>query len=392
VSTESEQQIERATGVAVSARRPLRILCVNYEYPPIGGGGGRVAEDLNHALVDRGHEVHVVTLGMPDLPSFEDHGRLVVHRVRAWRRHRHYTTFAEMLTLLRPLYKKAHELATTHQYDINHTHFIVPSGVVSWRLHRETGLPYVLTVHGSDVPGYNPDRFHLPHLLIRPFWRRILNASAGVTSPSNYVSDLLHKHANTPVEVIANGYDCPEVPSDVPKQNRIIVVTRMFQRKGVQFFLRALKGLDTDWEVCIAGDGPYLPKLREEARRVAPHVKFLGFVQGKVLTDLYASAKIFVFPSIAENFPVVLLEAMNAGCAVITSDAPGCMEVVSGAGIVTPVGQAAPIRDALARLIADPEEIARLRMLGHKRVAQVATPLIAKQFEDFYNHVLAPRA
>ncbi|MCP5091798.1 MAG: glycosyltransferase, partial [Gammaproteobacteria bacterium] len=155
----------------------MKILCTSYEYPPIGGGGSNVAHPLARSLVWNGHTIDVVTSGMRDVPAYEVMDGVNVHRVRCFRRYRHYTTTAELLTYLWPAYRKARSLQDQRIYDINHTHFALPSGLVSYLLYKKTGLPYVLTIHGSDVPGYNPDRFRVAHILAQPAWRRVISNS-----------------------------------------------------------------------------------------------------------------------------------------------------------------------------------------------------------------------
>jgi len=359
----------------------VRILCMNYEYPPIGGGGGAACRDLAERLVSFGHEVDVVTSGYGDLPREEELGGVRVHRVRCIRGCRHSVTTPEMLTQILPAYRKALQLHRLRPYDINHTHFIVPTGLVSFHLKRETGLPYVLTAHGSDVPGYNPDRFRLMHVLIRPCWRRIVRNSACLVTPSHFLRRLVQERLDTPVEIIPNGIDFPPPPEGC-KKDRILLVTRMFERKGVQFFLEALDGLRTNWEVLIAGDGPYLPTLRNMARGLSGRVEFLGFVRGPRLTELYHSARIFVFPSVQENFPIVLLEAMNAGCAVITTSAMGCAEVVADAGVRVEPRNVGALRGALERLLGDEHEVDRLAHLAQQRVSQFTSESVARRYEE----------
>lgn len=356
---------------------------MTYEYPPIGGGGANVAHPLAVNLASRGNSIDVVTSGMRGIPPIERVDNIDIHRVPCIRKHRHFTTTMELMTYVWPAYRKAYSLFEQNQYDINHTHFALPSGLASYLLHKKTGLPYVTTIHGSDVPGYNPDRFRIAHILARPLWRRIISSSDKVVSASIFLKRLIQEHIDVPVEVIQNGFSPGiEARNISAKSNRILVVTRMFQRKGVQHFIDALADMDHNWEVVIAGDGPYLPKLKDQARHMNLNIRFAGFVQGRELLALYESSKIFVFPSIQENFPNVLLEAMQAGCAIITTKADGCGEVIGDAGIVTDPESPGDIRAALVSLMTDTARIQSYGDAAKKRIERFRWPRIAAQYND----------
>jgi glycosyltransferase involved in cell wall biosynthesis len=364
----------------------MRLLCINYEYPPIGGGGASVCQGLAEALVKKGYHIDVVTSGMKDLLSYEERNGVQIHRVRCIRRYRHYVTLPEMCTLILPLYRKALELIETNHYDLNHTHFVVPSGIVSYLLRRQTGLPYVITAHGSDIPGYNPDRFNFAHLLINGLWKKIIINSDGITTPSNFLKGLIQHRVEVPITVIPNGYD--SVQNGLHgKKDRILLVTRLFERKGVQFFLDAVADMQNHWEIMIAGDGPYLSTLKARARNNR-RIRLLGFVQGKALKSLYESSKIFVFPSTQENFPVVLLEAMSAGCAVITTSAQGCAEVVGDAAIKTKPGDVNSLKAAIHKLIKNNKEILRLVIMGQARACEFKWNKVAERFDRMWRQCM----
>ncbi len=361
----------------------MRILCINYEYPPVGGGGGVACKGLAEELVRRGHHIDVVTVGMSDLPKFEIINGVHIYRVNGWRRNRIYVGTFGMLAMLYPMYAKARELTTQHNYDVNHTHFIVPSGIVSYLLNKKTSLPYVITAHGSDVPGYNPDRFSLQHDLIKFIWKRIVSCSQTVICCSNYLLKLVSiQESEVNLITIPNGHTGLEEPSDVTsKENIILVVTRMFKRKGVQYLIEALKGMHTDWKIMIAGDGPYLDELKKQAATVEANIEFLGFLNRQELDDLYRRAKIFLFPSMRENFPMVLIEAMDAGCAVITTHADGCGEVVGDAALKIAPGNSLEIQDALNHLMNNDSERLRLSNLAKQRAGELTWTSIAHQIE-----------
>jgi glycosyltransferase involved in cell wall biosynthesis len=370
----------------------VRILSLTYEYPPIGGGGSVVAAAVNEEFVRLGHEVTVLTSRMKGLPASETVEGVAVVRTACMRQHRHYTTAAELFTTLLPTYRRGAQLIRSLQPEVIHTHFIVPSGVLAWALSRRFDVPYVLTAHGSDVPGYNPDRFEWLHALLGPAWRGILDGAAFVTSPSRFLADLIRSHGYAdPIDIVPNGHH-PQPHGGGPRRKQVLVVARMFPRKGVQHFIEAITGLDDDWEFIIAGDGPHREQLEAQARSAASRVRFTGFLDRATLRSLYESSQILVFPSIQENFPMVLLEAMDAGCAIVTTNAEGCAEVVGDAGLVVPKGESQGIRAALERLMHDPGLVERLSARGKRRAAILAWPNIVARYRDLLQAAATGRA
>jgi len=368
----------------------MRILSICYEYPPVGGGGATVAAALNGQLVANGHDVDVVTSAMKGLPAAEMVNGVSVHRARCWRRHRHYTTAPELATTLMPAWSMANALVKRHAPDVIHAHFALPSGVVARLIAQKHRIPYVLTAHGSDIPGYNPDRFELLHRVLRPVWRAVMRDAAAIVSPSHFLGDLIQKSIELPVDVIPNGFtpdDAFKAHPSRPKRNLVLVVARLFPRKGVQHFIDSVAALGTDWDLVIAGDGPYLPELRVRAEAARARVHFAGFLPKAELRALYEEARILVFPSIRENFPMVLLEGMDTGCAVITTDAEGCAEVVGDAGVVIEKGKSAPLRAALVELMNNPDRCDELSRLAMARVERFRWSRIAAQYQDLFAEV-----
>jgi glycosyltransferase involved in cell wall biosynthesis len=369
----------------------MRILCINYEYPPIGGGGASACKGLVESFVRQGHEVDLITSGMKGLPEYEEINGVHIYRVKCIRQHKHFARTPELISQVYPSYKKALELISKNHYDINHTHFVVPSGLVSYLIKRKTGLDYVVTAHGSDIAGYNPDRFSFMHRLMAPLWKMIVRNSIGLTAPSYFLKKLIHEAIDAPVEVIPNGFDIKPVKG-IRKENRILVVSRMFERKGIQYLIEALQDVPAGWDVWIVGDGPYLPTLKNLAEKLGVSVKFMGQVPNDEIFDIYLKSKIYVFPSTVENFPVVLLEAMAAGCAVITSTAAGCVEVVGNAAIKAETGCVEELRRELQFLMNNQQEIHKLGLLGQKRVNNFAWNVVTNRFVKLFERITVEQA
>jgi glycosyltransferase involved in cell wall biosynthesis len=374
----------------------VRILTLNYEFPPIGGGGSPVSYELGRELVAQGHHVDVVTMGFDGLPAREIVDGINVYRVPCLRKRREVCKTHEMASFVLAALPRVARLTAAHRYDVNHTHFIVPTGLLARLSKAWNGLPFVVTVHGSDVPGYNPDRFGLEHRLLGPMWKWILRGADHVISPSQFLRKLVDQRSHgRPVSIIPNGFRYERFRPDLPKERRILLVTRMLPRKGVQHLLAALPGLDLrGFEVDIVGDGPYLPTLRQMAAELALPVRFWGWLDNDSakLRELYERSSIFAFTSEAENFPTVLLEAMAAGQAIVTCDGTGCPEVVGDDALLVPPRRPDRLGEALSHLVQDDELRAQL---GHRARARVEQEFgwqgIARRHVDLYREVRQSR-
>jgi glycosyltransferase involved in cell wall biosynthesis len=239
-----------------------------------------------------------------------------------------------------------------------HAHFVVPGGLAAAALRRAPGirLPFVLTAHGTDVPGYNPRRFRGAHRVIRPLWRRICRSAHTLVSPSWSLRGLIAAAgAGVDARVIPNPVDTRRFRPGV-KERRILVCGRLVERKGFAPLLAALREVELPgWEIEVVGDGPERPELEGLAAQLALPVRFHGWIAqaDPRLAQIFGRAALFVFPSPWENLPVVLLEAMAAGCAVVSTDAPGNLEAVGEAAVRVAVGDGPGLAQAVAELAAD---------------------------------------
>lgn len=366
----------------------MKILTLNHEFPPVGGGASGVTLELCKALVQRGHRVDVITMRYGNLPRFECIAGVNVTRTWALRKRPDIGRLHELATYLPGALGTATRMARENHYDIIHCHFMVPGAPLAWRVSRRTGVPFIVTCHGSDVPGHNPERFTLAHKLILPAWRFLAKRSR-IVAPSEYLRKLIIRQCPAAdVTVIPNGISADLKPA--PKEKWILMAGRIVQSKGFQYAIDALKDMPAEWQVHVAGDGTYIDELKALAVRQGVAATFHGWLDRSDarLRELFERSSIFVFPSEAENFPTVLLEAMNAGMAIITSDAGGCPEVVGEAAMLVPPRNAAAIRASLDRLIGQPSLIEELGAAGIARAKTFSWSSIAARYVEFYQRVI----
>ena len=362
------------------------MLC--YEFPPLGGGGSKVVYGLSKEIVKLGYQMDLVTMGYNNLPKFEQVNGVNVHRVACIRKEMALCTTFEMFTYVISAIPVVIKLARQHKYNINHTHFIFPDGLISFVIKKIMKLPYIITAHGSDVPGFNTDRFKLDHKILLPIWKKVVNNSNQIICLSDYLRDLvINKAPGTNPLILSNAINLNEFKADREKKNSILIVSRMFERKGVQYFLKALQGLNHNYEVNIVGDGPYLDSLKSLSNELSIKVKFWGWLDNssKELKLLYETSRIFVFTSESENFSIVLLEAMAAGLAIITTDDSGCAQVVGYNALLVKPRNHQEIRHSLEKLINDRGLCSRLGKAARKRLEEKYNwKAVAKTYEEQY--------
>jgi glycosyltransferase involved in cell wall biosynthesis len=366
----------------------MKILMICYEFPPIGGGGSRAVDGLSKELSRQGHHVDLVTMGFRKLPQNDRIDNVVVHRVPCIRFKKYKCTAPEAALYLFMAIPKVRQLLSCNNYDINHAHFIMPDGLIAWHFKKQADLSYIITAHGSDVPGYNPHRLKMAHRVLAPLWKTITQNAAQIVCPSKHLQSLVvEKGANVKTTLIPYGFNSGRFQTAGKRYKRILIVTRMLKRKGVQYLLEAVKGLELDHEINIVGDGPYLPFLQNRADQSQVPVKFWGWLDNKSpeLKKLYETSTIFVLTSEAENFPVALMEAMAAGLAIITTKGTGCAEVVGESAILVEAKSSQAIRGALLKLTQNENLCLELGYKARMRLKEkFSWDVVVRQYVDLY--------
>lgn len=329
----------------------IRILYLNYEFPPYGGGAATVSYEVARQYELHGHEVDVITMGTSSRCVTSHDGSMHVHRIPS-RRSSGHPSLAEMLIFLTRAFLYARALTTAYRYDVCHAHFILPTGLVAYLLCRMTKVPYVLTSHGSDVIGFDP-RFRHAYHLVRPIWHAVIAGASCVTAPSAYLCKKIERERDgTSCTVVYNGID-PSFLSPMEKERYIVVTARAVREKGMHDIIRAIAGMRLDgWHIKIIGDGRHFDELRELCNEagVGHGVEFYGWLNNRSehYHRLIGRAAIFVSTSRLESFSVSVLEAMQAGCMLVLTDIEPFLELFSHATFFS-AGDPSSLRAALER-------------------------------------------
>ena len=339
----------------------MRILILNSEYPPIGGGAGNASANLARCLADLGHEVSVVTARFGDQPHLEKSTNLTVIRIPTLRRKQDRSGALEQIVFILSASFWTLRLIRQLKPDVTLAFFGVPSGAVTLFIKLVTKIPYVVSLRGGDVPGFRPYDFGTYHKLIAPLLRIIWKQASAIVANSNGLRELaVQFDARFEIPVIPNGVDLELYRTDARSaaMPRLFSVGRIVHQKGLDLAMHALAGLkELSWEWRIAGDGPQLDALKLLAQKlgIADRVQFLGWQAREQLIEQYHWSNLFLFPSRHEGMPNAVLEAMASGLPVIASRIAGSEELVSNGetGFLFPSEDIEALRDALRKLISD---------------------------------------
>ncbi len=310
----------------------MRLAFVNYEFPPDGGGASYASLALAREFVALGHQIDFVTRGTREAPATENIDGICVHRVRAYRRGIHESGMLGALLFVARAAPHLRALARRHRHDAYVYYFGLPTGLLSLVPGPHRRRPYLVSLRGSDVPGFEPSLQWL-HRLLRPITHRVWHRADHVVANSHALRDLaLTSFPEIAVEVIPNGAaPSPRRPRERTHSGvRVLTVARLIARKGLDTLIAALAKTAHDVTLDIVGEGPARDALTRLAAEhgVAHRVRFLGFVEHASLASLYAQADLFVLASVSESCSMALLEAMSAGLPVIASRTGGTVELI----------------------------------------------------------------
>jgi len=384
----------------------VKILFCNYEYPPLGGGGGVVMAALARHLARR-HEVTVLTSRAGELPAESNDGGSRIVRVPVFfRRDLAVANFPSMFAYLPTGFARGLQLGRKDRFDIINTHFVVPTGPLGHALGRWYRVPNVLSVHGGDL--FDPSKRTSPHLHapLRAAIRWLLRKADAVVGQSQdtarHVRELYH--VSREVSLIPLGIERPTAVAHasrsqfgVPESAFVLVtVGRLVARKATSRLVHtiAATGLD-DVHLLIVGDGPDRDAIGRQAQElgISSRVHMLGMVSDAEKFAALSISDAFVSTSQHEGFGLVFLEAMAFGLPVVCYDRGGQTDFLAShkTGFVLPLNDEAAFANAIVELYRD--RASRLRYGQHNRalVEKYFIDTCARRYEEVFEHALTLR-
>ena len=314
----------------------MKVLQVTTRYPPHTGGVETHVAELAGRLVDRGHEVTVLTADArsADAPRRQrrDGVRVIRHRGVA-----PGGAFHVAPGIARSVRESDADVVHAHNYHSLPLFFAALGNEQARQRRRvDDDRPLVATphYHGASASGFR-DRLLS---LYRPLGGWALGRADGVVAVSDWERRQLERDFGVDARVIPNGLDVGRFAEAVPTERDrpyLLSVGRLEAYKGVQHAVRALSELP-EYDLVVAGSGPYADDLQRVAREAgdADRVAFLGFVDDAELPGLYAGAAAFLTLSGFEAYGMTVAEAVAAGTPCVVRETGALVDWVERADVV----------------------------------------------------------
>jgi N-acetyl-alpha-D-glucosaminyl L-malate synthase BshA len=368
---------------------------------PTYGGSGVVATELGLELAERGHEIHFISYAQPIRLS-EPHPNIHYHEVEVSR----YPLFDYPPYDL-ALATRMAEVSELYDLDLLHVHYAIPHSVSALLARqmlaakpRGRRLPFVTTLHGTDITLVGLDRSYLP------ITRFSIEESDGVTAISNYLRERTMREfdVKNPIEVIYNFVNCdvyvrdPGAPQRraefAPKGERVLVHLSNFRpvkrvTDTIEIFDRVRKQIPA--KLLMIGDGPDRSRAEWLAVTKGVHDDVLFLGKQDDVHEKLALADIMLMPSELESFGLAALEAMACEAVPITTRVGGVPEVIEHGvnGYMADVGDVETMSRYAIELLSDDSRLKEMSTAARKSAkARFCASKIVPQYEEFYRRIV----
>ncbi|MCK4798084.1 MAG: glycosyltransferase family 4 protein [Spirochaetes bacterium] len=367
----------------------MKILLLNYEFPPIGGGAGNATHYiLNEFSKNKNIEIDLVTSSVSDFKIKEFSQKIYIHYLDIGKNgNLHFQTNKELLLYSWKAYKYSKQLIKKKEFDLIHAFFGIPCGYIAMKLK----LPYIVSLRGSDVPSYNKRFKIFDKFIFKRLNKKIWNNAKLVIANSQGLRELaLQSSPAQDISVIYNGVNVDEFKqvkkNKINKKITLISTGRLIQRKGYEYLIRALKDLD-DIQLNLIGDGDIKSHLEGLSKKLNVDVNFVGKKNHNEIKKYLQQADIFILPSLNEGMSNSALEAMACGLPIVVTDVGGSKELINHNGFIVQKASVDSIKCALNKYLSNKKLIIDHGLKSRKIAEKMSWKKAASDYEEAYQSV-----
>lgn len=383
----------------------MKILFCNYEYPPLGGGGGVVNNLVAEELAKR-HAVTVLTSRVFGCPEECIESGVRIFRVPViLRKEKSVATLTSMASYVPSAILYGKKLIKQEKFDVINTYFSIPTGPVGHVLSQKANIPNIISLMGGDV--IDPSKKLSPHrhLVLRMLNRFLFRNADAVVAPSdNLIRNMqIYYSSGVMPHKIPFGIKWPDVKPGVRKkygfsndQILIVCVGRLVPRKQMHQLIKLVERLkDKNIHLIIIGDGPLKQALLNEAKKrsVADKITLTGFIDETEKFQILRMSDIYASTSQHEGFGLVFLEGMGSSLPVVAYNQGGHTDYVVNDvnGYVIELNDLDGFIEKTEVLINDKELRMRMGIEGYRCAEEYFVDNYAKRYESLYSEVIENR-
>jgi L-malate glycosyltransferase len=322
----------------MSSKEKIKLLILNYEYPPIGGGGGVSSQKIARELVKTGkYSITILTSCVGDKTvEYDEVDNLKIIRLNCARKRKSLSTATNsyMLTYIVKAIIYSFLKFKKNQFDIMHTHFAIPTGPAGLFISKYFKLKNILTLHGGEFFKQPLEIELIDNYFIKKSLDIIINNADYLTANSNDTKNAANSiiDIKKEIHVLTLGFEKPIFKFDKKEKRKntdeikLVTVSRIVARKGYHYLINALSKLkEYKWELIFIGEGPELDSLKQLIKEsdLDNRIKFAGFISDEEKYNLLNNSDIYVLPTLHEGLGLVYFEAMYCGLPIITTDNGG---------------------------------------------------------------------
>ena len=378
----------------------MKVLMLNYEFPPIGGGAGKAHLAILKQYAGKSN-LQVDVLASAPKPGFvvqELSDNVTIYTVGVHKKNLHYWRKIEVVEWVARATPPYRRLLKENRYDLVHAFFGLPTGWLCYRTANR--LPYIISLRGSDVPGGHA-RLQLEYKLLGPLLKRIwTDASVLVACSDGLKNRALRFLPSANIDIIPNGIDLdkfhPASSRELSGELKLLTVGRLSVTKRFEMLVEAVEILSKQGKnvrLTISGGGGLLDELKNlvEQKKLTDIINLTGRIESEKMPDVYGAHDMFVSASMQEGMSNAMLEAMASGLPIITTRCEGVDELISDNGVVVEKDSAEALAEAINNLAENKQAYGTMCALARKRAENFDWDKVANGYIKLYQQVLGKK-
>ncbi|MFE8700539.1 glycosyltransferase family 4 protein [Cytobacillus sp. FJAT-54145] len=379
------------------------LIATFWDYPHTGGLSNYITT-LSNGLKKQGHKVDIVSPNQFSSAKVGELREAVVPELKTFFHNRYGTSNSKIIQSSRLLYiyEEMLKKMDLSKYDIFHAQDLFTANILG-RFNESYGKPLFFTPHGmftfSRLQFNRIEKGSIEEVYYTEMERKAIQFASHIIILSDSFREPLKKLGaiESKMTTVNTGIDFDDkaAKKGAKKSNSLVIstVARLGPRKGHKYLLDALNQVRkhiANAEVLIVGDGEMRTELEEQAKTLnLTNVKFLGTRDD--VPKILGQTDIFVLPTINDNLPISIIEAMHSGTAIISTNCGGIPEIIKNyqTGIIVEPGDSKALATAIRYLLNNPTNREKIATNAYQYAKKhLTSDAMLLTIEDIYNRFL----